>query len=70
MSKKKNKIVLNELNFLDLNKMVSELKKKLFFLRVTHSLKSEKDTSVFSKIKKDIARVMTEISIRKSREEK
>ena len=41
------------------------LKKELFNLRFQHSSGELKNTSTFSKVKKDIARIYTEINKRK-----
>jgi ribosomal protein L29 len=68
MSSKNNKVKLKDLTLHQLNEMVNSLKKKIFSLRMNAVLKDVADTSVLSKTKKEIARVMTEISMRTTKE--
>lgn len=65
MNNMNNKIKLSELNNLDLIKMCFDLKKQLLSLRLRRNTEaSSNDTSVFSKIKANVARIKTEITKR------
>lgn len=67
MSKVKNKTEsLSDFDVQQLRDKVSSLKKELFNLRFQKTLGELKNTSRFSEVRKNIARVNTELTTRKS----
>lgn len=67
MSKLKNKTEsLSDFDVQQLQNKVSALKKELFNLRFQKTLGELKNTSRFSEVRKNIARVNTELTARKS----
>ena len=67
MSKLKNKTEsLSDFDVQQLQDKVSSLKKELFNLRFQKTLGELKNTSRFSEVRKNIARVNTELTARKS----
>lgn len=67
MSKVKNKTEsLSDFDVQQLQDKVSSLKKELFNLRFQKTLGELKNTSRFSEVRKNIARVNTELTARKS----
>lgn len=66
MSNIKNSSKFLEMSSEDLVSKLNSLKKELFNFRFQASFGDLKNTSVFKKIKKDLARINTEISNRKN----
>lgn len=67
MSKVKNKTEsLSDFDVQQLQDKVGSLKKELFNLRFQKTLGELKNTSRFSEVRKNIARVNTELTVRKS----
>jgi large subunit ribosomal protein L29 len=58
---------VHKLNDEELRNETKRLRKRLFELRTQAVTEKIQDTSQFGKVKKDIARILTEVSSRRSR---
>jgi len=66
MNKNKKVELLSGLSVDKLNEKMIFLKKELFNLRFQKTLGELTDTSAFSKVRKNVARVKTELSLKKN----
>jgi ribosomal protein L29 len=68
MKVEKLKTELNQLNIVDLKSKLDQTRRELFSLRLNSSTAHVKDYSQFSKLRRTIARVLTQIRVKEQAE--